>query len=72
MPFHFCSDELFMLMSMLPFIGVAFRKAHTWYHAKVKHAEHIVDPVVRSVKSDNDSGLSETLAGPNGKGPERV
>lgn len=40
MPFHFCSDELFALMSMIPFIGMFFRKLHLWYHNKIKHKCH--------------------------------
>jgi hypothetical protein len=40
MPFHFCSDELFMLMSALPFIGFAAKNLHTWYHVKFKHKCH--------------------------------
>jgi hypothetical protein len=40
MPFHFCSDELFMLMAALPFIGAFFRRIHAWYHVKFKHKAH--------------------------------
>jgi hypothetical protein len=40
MPFHFCADEFLMIMAMLPFLGVAFKKLHTWYHAKVSHKDH--------------------------------
>lgn len=40
MPFHFCADELFMLMAMIPFIGIFFRKVHAWWHTKFKHAPH--------------------------------
>lgn len=51
MPFHFCADELFMLLAMLPFIGVFFRKFHVWWHAKVNHAQHstrVIDVETRS------------------------
>lgn len=40
---HFCADELFMIMAMLPFIGNFFRKIHTWYHTKFKHHHHKKD-----------------------------
>lgn len=40
MPFHFCADELFMLMAMIPFIGIFFRKVHAWWHAKFNHKCH--------------------------------
>jgi hypothetical protein len=40
MPFHFCADELFMLLSVIPFIGVGFRKLHDWYHIRFKHEDH--------------------------------
>lgn len=40
MPFHFCADELMMIMAMVPFVGVAFRRLHTWYHIKFKHHCH--------------------------------
>jgi len=40
MPFHFCMDEALMIMAMVPFIGVAFRKVHTWYHSKFNHKCH--------------------------------
>lgn len=37
---HWCADETLMLMSMIPFIGIMFRKLHTWYHTKFHHKEH--------------------------------
>lgn len=40
MPFHFCADELFMLMAMIPFIGIFFRKVHAWWHTKFGHKCH--------------------------------
>jgi len=40
MPFHFCADELFAIMMMIPFIGIFFRKLHTWYHIKFGHKCH--------------------------------
>jgi len=40
MPFHFCADELLMLMAMVPFIGMYFKRLHLWYHTKVKHKDH--------------------------------
>jgi len=40
MPFHFCMDEVLMIMAMIPFVGVAFRKAHAWWHSKFKHDSH--------------------------------
>ena len=40
MPFHFCYDELLMIMIMLPFIGAFFKKVHAWYHAKNHHKCH--------------------------------
>lgn len=32
MPFHICPDEIFALLMILPFIGVTFKKIHTWYY----------------------------------------
>jgi hypothetical protein len=40
MPFHFCADEMMMIMAMVPFIGVGFRRMHAWYHLKFKHHCH--------------------------------
>lgn len=37
MPFHWCIEEQLMLMSMIPFIGIAFRKLHMWYVIKFGH-----------------------------------
>jgi hypothetical protein len=37
---HFCADELFLIMSLIPFIGVWFKKLHTWYHTKYSHKCH--------------------------------
>lgn len=49
MPFHFCADELFMLLSLLPFIGVYGRRLHNWYHTKTNHRAH-EDEAAPSVK----------------------
>src|SRR5208282_1140260 len=40
MPFHFCSDELIAILAMIPFIGIFFRRFHTWYHKKTNHPSH--------------------------------
>jgi hypothetical protein len=40
---HFCSDELFAILAMLPFIGVFFRRIHDWYHLKFGHKCHKKD-----------------------------
>lgn len=40
MPFHFCMDEVIMIMAMLPFIGAAFRKLHVKWHSKFNHKCH--------------------------------
>lgn len=40
MPFHWCADETFMLLSALPFIGFFFAKLHAWWHKKFHHACH--------------------------------
>lgn len=40
MPFHFCIDELLMLMSVTPFLGVWARRVHDWYHTRVNHKPH--------------------------------
>ena len=42
MPFHFCMDEVLMIMAMIPFIGVFFRKCHAWWHSKFSHQCHHV------------------------------
>jgi hypothetical protein len=42
MPFHFCMDEVLMIMAMLPFIGVFFRRVHAWWHSKFNHQCHHV------------------------------
>jgi len=42
MPFHFCMDEVLMIMAMLPFIGVFFRRVHAWWHGKFNHRCHHV------------------------------
>lgn len=55
MPFHWCADETFMLLTMLPFIGFFFKKIHAWWHTKsahkchdehcdAAHVEHIEEP----------------------------
>jgi len=40
MPFHFCSDELFAILAALPFIGLFFRRIHTWLHNRLNHKCH--------------------------------
>lgn len=40
MPFHWCMDETLALMAMLPFIGMFFRRIHTWWHTKFSHKCH--------------------------------
>jgi hypothetical protein len=35
---HFCQDELFAIMALIPFMGVATLKLKTWWHKK--HACH--------------------------------
>ena len=40
MPFHFCSDELLMILAMIPFIGIFFTKIHNWWHLKFGHKCH--------------------------------
>jgi len=42
MPFHFCMDEVLMIMAMIPFIGIFFRKCHAWWHSKFNHQCHHV------------------------------
>ena len=37
---HWCADETFMLMSMIPSIGMLFHRLHTWYHVKFGHKCH--------------------------------
>ena len=37
---HICADEILMIMTMVPFIGIAFRKVHSWYHIKFDHKCH--------------------------------
>jgi hypothetical protein len=37
---HICMDEILLFMAMFPFIGVAFHKAHSWYHMKFGHGCH--------------------------------
>lgn len=29
---HFCSEELFALLSVLPFVGIFWQRLHGWYH----------------------------------------
>lgn len=40
MPFHFCYDELLMILAAIPFIGILFRKIHNWWHTKFHHKCH--------------------------------
>lgn len=37
---HWCGEETMLLMTAIPFLGVFFRRLHTWYHSKVKHLPH--------------------------------
>lgn len=37
---HWCTDETLMLLSLLPFIGIFFRKIHTWWHKNSSHKCH--------------------------------
>ena len=37
---HFCMDEFIMLMAMIPFIGMFFRRMHVWWHKKFSHKCH--------------------------------
>lgn len=34
MPFHFCGEELMMIMASIPFVGVLFRRLQLWYTTK--------------------------------------
>lgn len=40
MPFHICHEEIMMFLAAFPFVGIAFHKAHMWYHAKFKCKHH--------------------------------
>jgi hypothetical protein len=33
-------DEIIAFMAMLPFIGIFFRRIHTWLHGKLNHKCH--------------------------------
>lgn len=37
---HWCMDETLALMAVLPFVGMFFRRMHTWYHIKFGHKCH--------------------------------
>lgn len=39
---HWCSDETFLVLSLIPFIGVFFRKIHIWWHTRFNHQCHHV------------------------------
>lgn len=43
MPFHFCMDEVYMILAMIPFIGIFFRRIHLWWHTKFNHRCHHVE-----------------------------
>lgn len=44
MPFHFCADELMMLLAAIPFLGVTAHRVHAWYLKKFpKHTENCHD-----------------------------
>lgn len=40
MPFHFCHEEVYALLAMIPFIGVTFTRLHVWWHSKFKCKDH--------------------------------
>lgn len=66
MPFHFCADELMMLMAAIPFLGVFVRRLHAWYLTKFpKHKANCHDHRSPSPKELADSGKDysrETIA----------
>ena len=65
MPFHFCSDELLLILSMLPFIGVFFRKIHAWWHAQFSHQEHKHnEPIVHVIETGPLRSPLEVLENP--------
>ncbi len=39
MPFHFCADELFFIMSSLPFLGAAFAWLRARWHGQHRKTE---------------------------------
>ena len=39
MPFHFCQDELYMLLMAIPFLGAAVG----WIQARLHHHKHHSD-----------------------------
>jgi hypothetical protein len=45
MPFHFCQDELFAIMAMLPFMGAIVAKIRArWYARHPAKREHRLAP----------------------------
>lgn len=42
--FHFCADEVMMLIAAIPFLGAIAHRIHAWYLKKFpKHSEHCHD-----------------------------
>ena len=37
---HFCSDELFMLMMAVPFLGIYGRRLSVWWHSRCECPSH--------------------------------
>ena len=69
MPFHFCSDELILLLSMFPFIGFFFKKLHSWWHKNSLHkcheehchdvhVEHIIEAPANPIEEWDEVDLS--------------
>lgn len=57
MPWHFCQDELYMIMAMLPFIGAFFRNLHAKYHSKHNHKPHVHEECYESVEELTDEDI---------------
>lgn len=62
---HWCAEETFMLLSMIPFIGVWFLKLKTWWHDKFHH-----DTVIGTV--DVDKNMKDVSAFEVLKNPPRL
>lgn len=41
MPFHFCADEMIMLLAAIPFLGVFARRLHAWWRTKFPKHVHV-------------------------------
>jgi len=67
---HWCADETFALLALLPFVGIYFYRLHAWYHKKFNHKchthncnEHHIEhidyksPVVSSISFDQISDI---------------